>query len=71
MRQALRMRTAGLLACALPLTVLSSCSSSAEQPASRPRSNEVVVSSYNFPESALLAEIYAQAIEAAGIPVAP
>ena len=69
MRQVLRMRTAGLLACALTLTVLSSCSSSGEQPAPRPRGNEVVVSSFNFPESALLAEIYAQAIEAVGIPV--
>lgn len=69
MRQALRMRTAGLLACALSLTGLSSCSSSGEQRASRPRGDEVVVSSFNFPESALLAEIYAQAVEAAGIPV--
>jgi osmoprotectant transport system substrate-binding protein len=68
-RQALRMRTAGLLACALSLTVLSSCSTSGEQPAARPRGDEVVVSSFNFPESTLLAEIYAQAIEAAGIPV--
>ena len=69
MRQALRMRTAVVAACALSLTLLSSCSGSGEQPATRPRGNEVVVSSFNFPESALLAEIYAQAIEAAGIPV--
>ena len=69
MRQALRMRTAGVLAGTLSLVLLSSCSRSGEQPAPRPRGNEVVVSSFNFPESALLAEIYAQAIEAAGIPV--
>ena len=69
MRQARRMRTSGLLACALSLTVLTSCSSAGEQAAARPRGNEVVVSSFNFPESTLLAEIYAQAIEAAGIPV--
>lgn len=69
MRQALRMRTAWVLACALSLTLLGACSRSGELPASRPRGNEVVVSSFNFPESALLAEIYAQAIEAAGIPV--
>ena len=69
MRQALRMRTAGALVCAVSLSLLSSCSRSGEQPASRPRGNEVVESSFNFPESALLAEIYAQAIEAAGIPV--
>lgn len=69
MRQALRIRTAGLLAGALSLTVLSSCSSAGQRPAPRPRGDEVVVSSFNFPESALLGEMYAQAIEAAGIPV--
>jgi osmoprotectant transport system substrate-binding protein len=68
-RQARRMRTVGVLACALPLSLLTSCSGPDEEPASRPRGVEVVVSSFNFPESALLAEIYAQAIEGAGIPV--
>jgi osmoprotectant transport system substrate-binding protein len=68
-RQARRMRTLGVLVCALSLSLLTSCSRPDEHPAPRPRGAEVVVSSFNFPESALLAEIYAQAIEAAGIPV--
>ena len=33
------------------------------------RADAVVVASFNFPESELLAEIYAQAIERAGVPV--
>ena len=64
MRHALR-----VLAVAVALSLMTACSGSGEQPASRPRGDAVVVSSFNFPESALLAEIYAQAIEAAGIPV--
>jgi osmoprotectant transport system substrate-binding protein len=35
----------------------------------RPRSANVVVASFNFPESELLAQIYAQALAGAGIPV--
>ena len=69
MRQALRVRTVRLVACAVSLVLLSSCSPSDQPPVARPRGDEVVVSSFNFAESALLAEIYAQAIEAAGIPV--
>jgi osmoprotectant transport system substrate-binding protein len=68
-RRALGMRTVKVLACALSLVLLTSCSPGDDEPAIRPRGDEVVVSSFNFPESALVAEIYAQAIEAAGIPV--
>lgn len=69
MRQGLGIRTLAVLAGAVLLATLGSCRRSGEAPAARPRGNEVVVSSFNFPESVLLAEIYAQAIEAAGIPV--
>lgn len=65
-----RRRPAAIVAGLVALTLLSSCRDS------RPRSEdtqrrggEVVVASFNFPESAVLAEIYARAIEAAGIPV--
>lgn len=69
MSQPRRVRTVRILAGAMVLALLGACSPATEQPAAPPRGNEVVVSSFNFPESALLAEIYAQAVEAAGIPV--
>lgn len=45
------------------------CSREPEPPPQDPRRPSIVVASFNFPESAVLAEIYARAIEAAGIPV--
>lgn len=65
-----RSRVAAIVAGLLAMTVLGSCRDSRPpaEGAERPGA-EVVVASFNFPESALLAEIYARAIEAAGIPV--
>lgn len=49
---------------------VAACSGSEpEAPAGRAAGSEVVVASFNFPESELLAEIYAGALEAAGTPV--
>jgi osmoprotectant transport system substrate-binding protein len=53
-------------------TLLSACAHggrSASAPNSAPSSDVVVVVSFNFPESELLAEIYAQALEHNGVPV--
>lgn len=69
MFQSRRTPTPRVLVCAVLLALLGSCSPAGEQPAPRPRGDEVVVSSFNFGESTLLAEIYAQALEARGIPV--
>jgi osmoprotectant transport system substrate-binding protein len=64
-------RPARIIATALAvLTVAAACTGergSAPRPSARPAA--VSVASFNFPESELLAEIYAQALEAAGIPV--
>jgi osmoprotectant transport system substrate-binding protein len=50
--------------------LLAACSGSARTPpAVAPAGPEVVVASFNFPESVLLAEVYAGSLEAAGIPV--
>jgi osmoprotectant transport system substrate-binding protein len=57
------------MACSLLLTLLAACE---QAPASRPGSahgGTVVVASFNFPESELLAAIYGLAIRHAGIPV--
>jgi osmoprotectant transport system substrate-binding protein len=58
---------------ALLLVVASACSSfSGPNVPDRPpprRDDAVVVSSFDFPESEILAELYAQALEAAGVPV--
>lgn len=40
-----------------------------DEPAAGPHGDAVVVASFNFPESVLVAEIYAGALEAAGVPV--
>src|SRR5688500_8442659 len=54
----------------MAVTLLTSCRESPpEAEGAQRRGPEVVVASFNFPESALLAEIYARAIQAAGIPV--
>lgn len=58
-------RPLGLL---LPvLLVLLACAG--PPPAAAPRPQALVVASFDFPESVLLAEVYAQALEAAGVPV--
>jgi osmoprotectant transport system substrate-binding protein len=51
------------------VAVLSACSRGASQDHAPIRSDAVVVASFNFAESELLAEIYAQALESAGVPV--
>jgi osmoprotectant transport system substrate-binding protein len=65
-----RRRAAALLAGPLVLALLASCQRGAA-PArhSRAGAGTVVVASFNFPESELLAAIYALAIQHAGIPV--
>ena len=65
-----RSRLAAVVAGLVALTLLTSCRESRPQVQDpQRRGSEVVVASFNFPESAVLAEIYARAIEAAGIPV--
>lgn len=49
------------------LLVLTGCGGA--EPAPAARDDAVVVASFDFPESALLAEVYAQALEHAGVPV--
>lgn len=64
-----RWQVALVAACALAVLACSS-SISTKVPEAAPVSAEaVVVASFNFPESVLLAEIYGQALEDAGIPV--
>jgi osmoprotectant transport system substrate-binding protein len=50
----------------LVLCFVSACTGSSAQ---RPETDAVVVAAFDFPESVLLAEIYAQALEAVNIPV--
>lgn len=62
---------AALVACCLGLALLAGCQS-ATPPARRPAATHpgtVVVASFNFPESELLAAIYGLAVQHAGIPV--
>ena len=65
-------RAAALVACSLGLTLLAACQPGAV-PAGRggggAHGGAVVVASFNFPESELLAAIYGLAIRHAGIPV--
>lgn len=65
-RQTLR---AGALA--LAATVLAACTSGPTPtgPTASPPAHPVVIASFNFAESTLLAEIYAQSLEHAGVPV--
>ena len=65
-----RIRLAPIVAGLLATALLASCRDAPPPaPDARGGGAEVVVASFNFPESALLAEIYARAIAAAGIPV--
>lgn len=56
---------------AVAVTVLAECSSSrpAPSPTGTAAGRPVLIASFNFSESSLLAEIYAQSLEHAGIPV--
>jgi osmoprotectant transport system substrate-binding protein len=62
---------AAVLACSLALTLLAACQPGATTAGHRGSAHRgtVVVASFNFPESELLAAIYGLAIEHAGIPV--
>ena len=65
-------RTAAWAACLLGLALLASCQPGGTTPAGSGRGGQdgaVVVASFNFPESEMLAAIYALAIQHAGIPV--
>ena len=65
-----RTGTARVLVALGLLAALAACGTEAgDGGVGRIRGEEVVVASFNFPESRLLAEIYAGAIESAGIPV--
>ena len=66
-----RVRAAAVLACCLVLALLAACQPGATTAARGGSAHRgtVVVASFNFPESELLAAIYALAIEHAGIPV--
>jgi osmoprotectant transport system substrate-binding protein len=58
------------MTCATVVATLGACRSGSQTTEGRPDDDPaVVVASFNFRESELLAEIYAQAIEQAGIPV--
>jgi osmoprotectant transport system substrate-binding protein len=63
-------RRARLIALLAAGAVLAGCAHGPTGPLrTAPPSESVVVASFNFPESELLAEIYAQALEHAGVPV--
>jgi osmoprotectant transport system substrate-binding protein len=63
-------RAVAFAACPLVLTLVASCQPAAAPPHSRAADRgAVVVASFNFPESELLAAIYGLAIQHAGIPV--
>lgn len=66
-----RRRPARIVATALAVLAVCGACSGQRVPAPRPSGgpDAVSVASFNFPESELLAEIYAQALAAAGIPV--
>ncbi|MDQ3898170.1 MAG: ABC transporter substrate-binding protein [Actinomycetota bacterium] len=59
-----------IVAALVAMVLLAACSGTGPgRQETQRRDAEVVVASFNFPESTVLAEIYARAIEAAGIPV--
>jgi len=55
--------------CVAVLATAVACSHASSPGPRTPASRPVVVASFNFPESVLLGEIYAQALEHAGVPV--
>lgn len=64
-------RAVALLICLVSVAIAAGCRTGRQADTSAQPSpdNRVVVASFNFSESALLAEIYAQALEAVGVPV--
>ena len=62
-------RAVACTACSLVLTLVASCQPGAAPHAAGAGRGAVVVASFNFPESELLAAIYGLAIQRAGIPV--
>jgi osmoprotectant transport system substrate-binding protein len=62
-------RAAALMACSLLLTLLAACQQASVGRPGSAHGGTVVVASFNFPESELLAAIYGLAIRHAGIPV--
>lgn len=58
-----------MLALLAAMTVLVSCNGGTREAAARKPDERVVVAAFNFSESTVLADIYAGALEAAGIPV--
>lgn len=63
-------RTATVVVCATALAFVGSCTSGPPRTQGGGRAQDaLVVASFNFPESELVAEIYAQALERAGVPV--
>jgi osmoprotectant transport system substrate-binding protein len=69
-RETRRVRAVGLAGLLLVFgSSLAACQAAPHRAAAAPSRPPVVVASFNFPESELLAEIYAQALEHAGIPV--
>ena len=57
------------LALALVIAVVAGCSREPEPPPQDPRRPSIVVASFDFPESEILAELYGQALRARGYPV--
>lgn len=62
-------RAVACMACALVLTLAAACQPAAAPPPGPAGRGAVVVASFNFPESELLAAIYGLAVQHAGIPV--
>src|SRR3954454_10418783 len=59
----------GTSALAGALVLLAACSGGVPRPAPPPPPGTVVVGSFDFPESEVLAQVYGQALEAKGLPV--
>jgi len=58
-----------VLGSVLAMLLVAGCTSGSRTASPNAPDSAVVIASFNFPESALLAEIYAQSLEHAGIPV--
>jgi osmoprotectant transport system substrate-binding protein len=64
-----RSRAQWFAAVAAVVLAAGGCRAQDATPVPSPRDRAVIVASFDFPESDLLAEIYAQALDAAGVPV--
>ena len=58
-----------LAAATLAALALTACGGSPAPPAAKPTPSDIVVGSFDFPESVILAEVYGQALRRAGYPV--